>query len=191
MSDNTAHRPPHLPGETGVWVFILGDMLMFAAFFIVFMAYRSEDVALYVNSQRSLNQHFGALNTFLMLTSSWCVAVAVEAGRADHRQRAQAWLVAAMGCALCFVGVKFFEYSEKIAAGFTLTTNDFFMYYFMLTGLHLMHVLLGLGVLCYLWFSLRAAPSADSMRTLESGASFWHMVDILWIVLFALLYLLR
>jgi len=87
--------------------------------------------------------------------------------------------------------VKFFEYSEKIAAGFTLTTNDFFMYYFMLTGLHLMHVLLGLGVLCYLWFSLRAAPSADSMRTLESGASFWHMVDILWIVLFALLYLLR
>jgi nitric oxide reductase NorE protein len=54
-----------------------------------------------------------------------------------------------------------------------------------------MHVLLGLGVLCYLWFSLRAAPSADSMRTLESGASFWHMVDILWIVLFALLYLLR
>ena len=191
MSENSAQRPPHLPGETGVWVFILGDMLMFAAFFIVFMSYRSEDVALYVNSQHTLNQHFGALNTFFMLTSSWCVAVAVEAGRAGWQARAQTWLLGAMACALCFVGVKFCEYSEKIAAGFTLTTNDFFMYYFMLTGLHLMHVLLGLGVLCYLWFSMLAAPSAASMRTLESGASFWHMVDILWIVLFALLYLLR
>lgn len=184
-------RHPHLPGEAGVWVFILGDMLMFAAFFIVFLFYRGEDVALFVRSQHTLNQHLGALNTFFMLTSSWCVAVAVETARRARPAGAQRWLLAGMACALGFVVVKFFEYREKILAGHTLTSNDFFMYYFMLTGLHLMHVLLGLGVLAYLWFSLRA-PSADSsLRTLESGASFWHMVDILWIVLFALLYLVR
>lgn len=184
-------RHPHLPGESGVWVFILGDMLMFAAFFIVFMFYRSEDVALYVKSQLTLNQHLGALNTFFMLTSSWCVAVAVEAARGARPRGAQGWLLAAMSCALGFVIVKFFEYREKILAGFTLTSNDFFMYYYMLTGLHLMHVLLGLGVLAYLWQCLRTPAGDTTLRTLESGASFWHMVDILWIVLFALLYLVR
>ena len=191
MSEHTARRTPHLPGESGVWVFILGDMLMFAAFFIVFMFYRGEDVALYAKSQLTLNQHLGAANTFLMLSSSWCVAVAVETARGGRPRAAQGWLLSAMACAVGFVVVKFFEYSEKIAAGFTLTSDDFFMYYYMLTGLHLMHVLLGLGVLSYLWLTLRAPAAASTLRTLESGASFWHMVDILWIVLFALLYLVR
>lgn len=191
MSAQSEPRRPHLPGETGVWVFILGDMLMFAAFFIVFMFYRGEDVALYVKSQHTLNQHLGALNTFFMLTSSWCVAVAVETARGARLRGAQGWLLAAMACALGFVIVKFFEYREKILAGFTLNSNDFFMYYYMLTGLHLMHVLLGMGVLAYLWSCLRAPAGDATLRTLESGASFWHMVDILWIVLFALLYLVR
>ena len=75
MSEQATRSHPHLPGESGVWVFILGDMLMFAAFFIVFMFYRGEDVALYAKSQLTLNQHLGAVNTFLMLSSSWCVAV--------------------------------------------------------------------------------------------------------------------
>jgi nitric oxide reductase NorE protein len=74
---------PHLPGEVGVWVFILGDMLMFAMFFIVFVYYRAQDVSLFADSQRTLNQHFGAANTFLMLTSSWFVALAVHAARAQ------------------------------------------------------------------------------------------------------------
>lgn len=191
MSEQATRSHPHLPGESGVWVFILGDMLMFAAFFIVFMFYRGEDVALYAKSQLTLNQHLGAVNTFLMLSSSWCVAVAVETARGGRPRGAQGWLLSAMACAVGFVVVKFFEYSEKIAAGFTLTSNDFFMYYYMLTGLHLMHVLLGLGVLSYLWLTLRAPAAASTLRTLESGASFWHMVDILWIVLFALLYLVR
>ena len=182
---------PHLPGETGVWVFILGDMLVFAALFITFLYYRGEQVALFAGSQRSLNQHYGALNTFFMLTSSWCVAVAVAVARAARGVAARRWLLAAMACALGFVVVKFFEYRDKIRAGFTLTSNDFFMYYYMLTGLHLMHVLLGLGVLLYLWLDLRRPAAGAPLRTLESGASFWHMVDILWIVLFALLYLVR
>ncbi len=88
--------------------------------------------------------------------------------------------------------VKFFEYREKILAGFMLTTNDFYMYYYMFTGLHLMHVLLGMGVLTYLWTVARTGDfRPQNINVLESGASFWHMVDILWIVLFALLYLMR
>jgi nitric oxide reductase NorE protein len=182
----------HLPGEAGVWVFILGDMLMFASFFVVFVYYRGQDVALYAQSQLTLNQHYGALNTFLMLTSSWFVALAVHAARADLRQYTSRFLVLAFWCGLGFVVVKFFEYRDKIRAGFMLTTNDFHMYYYMFTGLHLMHVLLGMGVLAYLWQTTRRAEfDAKHLIVLESGASFWHMVDILWIVLFALLYLMR
>ncbi|MSQ68593.1 MAG: cytochrome c oxidase subunit 3 family protein [Gammaproteobacteria bacterium] len=191
MTQTLKARAPHLPGEAGVWVFILGDMAMFAALFITFVYYRRADVAGFVHSQHALNQQLGALNTFFMLTSSWCVALAVHAARAGLARRAQGWLLAGMACAVSFVVVKFFEYSEKIAAGITLTSNDFFMYYYMLTGLHLLHVLLGLGVLSYLWRSLCAPAGHSTLRTLESGACFWHMVDILWIVLFALLYMLR
>ncbi len=183
---------PHLPGEAGIWVFILGDMLIFASLFIVFVYYRGQDVALYADAQRTLNQHYGALNTFLMLTSSWCVALALNAARAQRNYSSRRFFMLGMLCGVGFVGVKFFEYREKIRAGFTLTTNDFYMYYYMLTGLHLMHVLLGLGVLAYLRQVAHAAPlSVQNFTALESGASFWHMVDMLWIVLFALLYLLR
>lgn len=188
--DATVHT--HLPGEAGVWVFIAGDMVVFAAFFITFVYYRALDVPLFAEAQLALNQHYGALNTFLMLTSSWFVAGAVQAARNGNLARCQRLLLAGLACGAGFVVVKGFEYSEKIAAGLTLTTNDFFMYYFMLTGLHLFHVLIGSGVLLYLWQRVRSAPLTPStVQTLESGASFWHMVDMLWIVLFALLYLMR
>ena len=95
-------------------------------------------------------------------------------------------------CGFAFVCVKLFEYQEKIDAGIMLTTNDFYMYYYMFTGLHLMHVLIGMGVLAFMWNVTRAGELGEkAINTLESGASFWHMVDILWIVLFALLYLVR
>ena len=95
-------------------------------------------------------------------------------------------------CGLAFVVVKIFEYSEKFDAGFTIMTNDFYMYYFMLTGIHLIHVVIGMGVLMFLWSTTRDVVFNDEkVNILESGASFWHMVDILWIVLFALFYLAR
>ncbi|MBI2799259.1 MAG: cytochrome c oxidase subunit 3 family protein [Gammaproteobacteria bacterium] len=182
----------HLPGEPGVWVFILGDMLMFAAFFVVFVYYRRQDVPLFVHSQSTLNQHFGAINTLLMLTSSWFVALAIHSARAHVAKLCSRFFVLAFLCGLGFVVIKFFEYREKIHAGIMLTTNDFYMYYYMFTGLHLMHVLIGMGVLTYLTSIARGGDfQAKNLNVLESGASFWHMVDILWIVLFALLYLMK
>jgi len=185
-------RSTHLPGETGVWVFILGDMLMFAAFFVVFVYYRAADEPLYIESQRALNQHYGALNTFLMLTSSWFVALAMRAARGGVNALCQRLILGAFGCGAAFVGVKYFEYSEKLLVGITPATNDFYMYYYVFTGLHLMHVLIGLGVLIYMWNVVHTRSlNAGAVNALESCATFWHMVDILWIVLFALLYLVR
>jgi nitric oxide reductase NorE protein len=84
------------------------------------------------------------------------------------------------------------EYTQKINAGVTLLTNDFYMYYFILTGIHLIHVIAGSVVLGVLWFKSRSARSGGgSLTVYESGATFWHMVDLLWVFLFPLLYLLR
>ena len=189
---------PHLPGESGVWLFILGDLLMFALFFAVFVYYRAQDPALYLQSQATLNANLGALNTLLLLTSSWFVVGAVQAARGGQIDHARRRVVPAMLCGAGFVTVKFFEYRDKLGAGITLTSNDFYMYYYMLTGIHLLHVLIGMGVLIFLWRVLRqgaAQPdtplSATALGYLESGASFWHLVDMLWIFLFALLYLMK
>lgn len=188
----------HLPGEPGVWVFILGDMLMFALLFGVFVHYRAQDPALYLQSQTTLNQGFGALNTLLLLTSSWFVVGAVQDARNHRTDRGCTRIILAFLCGAGFIIVKFFEYREKISAGSTLTSNDFYMYYYMLTGIHLLHVVIGMGVLIFLWRTLRQSALSPNTRSpesvvahLESGASFWHLVDMLWIFLFALLYLMK
>lgn len=187
-----AQSGEHIPGEAGVWVFILGDMVVFALLFGAFVYYRAADVPLFASAQLSLNQSLGALNTLLLLTSSWFVVHGVEAVRARRAALARGMLAAAFGCGVGFMLVKYFEYGEKLRAGFTITSNDFFMYYYLLTGIHLLHVTIGMAVLAYLWQRLRSEADIDAqLSAVESGASFWHMVDILWILLFALVYMMR
>ena len=191
------HAPgfPRLPGEAGVWVLIVGDMSVFGIFFAVFTYYRGLDLATFAASQAQLNQAYGLVNTLLLLASSWFVAIAVQTvreARPGDADIAPGCFAFAALCGLGFAGIKVIEYSEKIAAGITLTTNDFFMYYYMFTGIHFFHLLVGLVVLFFLWRRARAGVRTPSdLVFLESGASYWHMVDLLWIVLFTLLYLLR
>jgi len=192
---------PHVPGEVGIWVFILGDMVIFGLFFIVFVYYRGLDIELYLQSQAALNQNYGAINTLFLLASSWFVAMAVDDMRSKTTRLAPRFFVLAMLCGLGFAVVKIIEYREKITAGITMTTNDFYMYYYIFTGLHFLHVLIGMGVLVFLWYKARAVvqrkgelPNGNNekeMMLIESGASYWHMVDLLWIVLFPLLYLMK
>ena len=191
IATSTERLPKHLPGEEGIWVFVLGDMLLFSLFFGTFLYYRNEQVALFTQSQLELNQHYGAINTLLLLTSSWFVATAVQLYRKKETALAARLIGPAFLCGLGFAIIKIIEFSEKIGAGITLTTNDFFMFYFMFTGIHFVHVLIGLGVLAYLWSTARHKSDGSAIRTLENGATFWHMVDLLWIVLFPLIYLLK
>ncbi|MCY4426733.1 MAG: cytochrome c oxidase subunit 3 [Halieaceae bacterium] len=182
----------HLPGEVGLWIFVLGDMLIFSLFFCVFLFYRAHDVATFSASQATLNMNLGALNTLLLLTSSWFVVLGVEATRRKMKSIAEKMFPLAFLCGVGFGVVKFFEYGEKISKGVTLTTNDFYMYYYIFTGIHFLHVLIGMGVLLFLWSKARrGAFEAGDVQTFESGGAYWHMVDLLWIVLFPLLYLVK
>jgi nitric oxide reductase NorE protein len=189
LSPEPARR---LPGDRDVWIFICAELLAFSLFFIAYVIYRAAEVDLFNASQLSLSRPLGALNTLLLLSSSWAVVSSVHAARQDRIARVPRYLGLAIALGIGFMVVKYFEYGSKFAAGITLTTNTFYMLYFCLTMIHLLHVFGGTVILIVLCMSARAATyHAGNMRGLEAGASYWHMVDLLWIFLFALLYLLR
>jgi nitric oxide reductase NorE protein len=147
---------------------------------------------IYRHSQAALNQGYGLINTLLMLSSSWFVALGLLAARKSAAARASVLFGFAILCGLGFGVVKVFEWRALFAAGHTVSTNNFFMYYFVFTGIHFMHVLIGMGVLAAMAvYSKRVVMAAPQLRMLESGACFWHVVDVLWIILFALFYLVR
>ena len=190
MTSPPAHRARHLPGEPGVWVFILGDLVVFAIFFVTFAIYRGADLTAYAASHRTLNQGFGLINTLLLLTSSWFVAAAVKSARTGERSRIVPFLWAALLLGAAFCGMKALEWGEKFRAGISLLTDDFFMFYFMYTGIHLLHVVIGMVVLaCMIPLARRPELTDRDLALLEGGGVFWHLVDLLWIVIFALFYL--
>ena len=180
----------HIPGEPGVWVFLFGDMLVFGVFFATFMYQRSLAPELFDESRRTLSIGIGLTNTLVLLTSSLLVVTAIRAIRLSQARSARWLFVGALGCGLAFVGFKAIEYTVLVNEGHTPNTNAFYLYYFILTGLHLFHVLIGIGVLVLLSIQAgRADLSPTAVSVVEGGACFWHLVDLLWIVLFPLLYL--
>ncbi len=182
----------HLPGDRDVWIFILAELLMFGTFFVAYITNRHAEIALFNTSQATLDRSLGALNTLFLISSSWLVVRAVAAVRSQHGRNATHYLGGAIVLALAFIVVKYFEYSAKFAAGMDLTTNDFYMFYFTLTMIHLAHVVGGTVILSVLWLNAREGKyHSRNLRGLEAGAAYWHMVDLLWIFLFPLIYLLQ
>lgn len=181
-----------LAGDAGVWCFIAADTAAFALFFAVFTCGRMAQPDLYRTSAHALSVPLGVLNTLILLTSGWLMALAVEAARAGARERVVRFITLALLVGSGFAITKVFEYTTKIQAGITLLSNEFFMYYFAFTGVHFLHFLIGIGVLWTLLSKARRDPIDAHFRVwIESGASYWHMVDLLWILLFPLLYLQR
>ncbi|MCK9285389.1 MAG: cytochrome c oxidase subunit 3 family protein [Rhodocyclaceae bacterium] len=192
MSHVLSEKTRRLPGEAGVWIFVGADMLMFGLFFTSFVIERSKNVELYNLSQQALNFNYGGINTLILLTSSWFVVLAVHAAKMDKVRHVAYLLAAGALCGLAFCVLKVVEYTEKISHGISMLTNDFFMYYFILTGIHFFHVIVGtvmLFILCRK--ALAGTYHSRNVLWLESGATYWHMVDLLWIILFPLLYLMR
>ncbi len=114
-----------------MWVFVLGDMVIFAMYFIVYMVERGRQPAVFLASQQDLNQNIGLINTLLMLTSSWFVARSVLAARAGKRQQTVRLVEAGALCGVLFILVKIYEWWSEISHGHTLVTNEFFTWYFI------------------------------------------------------------
>ncbi|MDE1998689.1 MAG: cytochrome c oxidase subunit 3 family protein [Burkholderiales bacterium] len=188
----TDRAPLRLPGDLVIWLLILAELLTFGIFFLTYAFKRIGQVALFNSSQATLDLHSGCINTLLLISSSWAVARSVNAVRRNRTTSATRWLSLALLCGAGFLILKSLEYLAKLRAGIDVSTNDFYLFYFMLTGFHLLHVVVGMVILSILWFFTRRGQyGRDNCHALETGAAFWHLVDLLWIILFPLVYVMR
>jgi nitric oxide reductase NorE protein len=186
-----ANKPAKfVPGQPDMWAFVFFETLVFTAYFGFYLFYRAQSPELFLRSQAQLDLRIGIFNTLVLLLSSWSVARCVQSARAGAYRPAlkDAFLTAFFG--LVFLISKVFEWARQIRMGNTFSSNDFFTYYFFLTGIHFVHLLMGfvvLGVVAYqLW-----SPARRSQNLVETCATYWHTVDFLWVLIFALLYVVR
>jgi nitric oxide reductase NorE protein len=185
-------RRTRIPGEPGVWVLIFGDLLVFGIIFVAFMHARSADPDVFNRSQQTLQRAFGGANTLLLLTSSLLVVLAVSAIRRGMASFARRLLFSALLCAAVFLGNKAIEWTSLITEGHTPALNSYYMYFFVMTGLHAAHVVLGAILLVAIaGLSRKGALSHLQIGLVESFGCFWHLVDMLWLVIFPLLYLMH
>ena len=183
---------PRLPGDLAIWFFILAEMLAFAVFFASYAFARAGDPELFNLYQQTLDRNAGALNTVLLITGSWFVVLAVQAAHRDDQPAISRNILLGFLCGGGFLVVKVLEYADKFGAGISMSTNTFYMFYISLTFFHFMHVILGMVILAVIWLQARqGAYTSQSANGLESGAAYWHMVDLLWIILFPLVYVMR
>jgi len=173
-----------LPGNPIMWVLIASELVAFGALFIAFAAVRLSDVELFATSQDSLNRLAGAINTMVLVTSGFCAAVAVHYQSKNETLRTRIWLGAASLLGAVFLGVKWIEYGAKFAEGISTETNTFFMFFFLLTGFHALHVVFGIILLVIVAWK-------NSLENVITVTAFWHMVDLIWVILFPLIYLMR
>jgi len=184
------------PGDFAIWIIIYIELLTFGIFFLGYMFSRRSDVELFNSSQLLLDQRAGFINTLILITSSYFVIKAVKAIKELDIQKAivsaQRYLLVAIGLGGLFLAIKMMEFVGKYSEGINLSTNTFFMFYFLLTVFHFMHVILGTIILFNLYQKTKIGGyTKDDHRSLQTGASYWHMVDLLWIVLFPLIYIIR
>lgn len=181
-----------LPGDFAIWIFIFAELLVFGVLFIAYAFTRSNHLNEFNHYQQFLDRETGAINTGLLITSSYFVVNAVNAIKEDSAEKCVNWLGTALLCGFGFLIFKLLEFSEKFSEGISLSTNTFYMFYLSLTFFHFMHVMLGMVILAAILIRARKGAYSRTEHTgVETGASYWHMVDLVWIILFPLVYIIR
>ncbi len=195
-ADAVMTKPPTTPpgsqlaGEGSIWFFIIGDLIIFSVYFVFYTWHRGINQELFLESQLQLNQGIGFINTLILLTSSLFIALGAQSVHEGEYRRALALMRTAFFIGALFPVLKMVEWLPKINAGITPGENLFYLYYYIMTGLHLCHVLLGLVIQAFVLRHLASEKTPDA-EFVDSGAVYWHMVDLLWIVVFAMFYLMR
>lgn len=176
------------PGGILLWIIIFLELLTFGISLIVLVVNSKENPALFHESRLELNATFGAINTIFLLTSGAFMAAAVHQFKQKQFKKATTFMNLTMLGGFLFLMLKGFEYYLKIEAGHTFGSNTFFTFYWLLTGFHVIHVLIGLIILATTKYSLKKKKTL--VEDIEATAAFWHMCDLIWLLLFPVLYLI-
>jgi len=191
--------------KIGIWTFLATEVLMFGGLFVGFGLSQGRYPQEFVDAHHHLQRWAGALNTVVLLISSWTMVMAVDAAKNSNKAKMKTFLLLTILCACVFMGVKYYEYSHKFEEGLlpgmfyhpqvtdTVPGSHgyatFFAFYFMMTGLHGFHILVGIALLSWLYFKADNFNSAY-YTPVDSVGLYWHIVDMIWIYLFPLYYLI-
>jgi nitric oxide reductase NorE protein len=176
------------PGGILLWILITLELITFGVALIVMVINSKDDPQLFHESRLHLNATFGAMNTIFLLTSGFFMATTVHQYHQKDFKKANFFLNITMLGGLLFLILKSVEYYMKIESGNTMGSNSFFTYYWLLTGFHVIHVIVGLMILLFLKRGLKR--SETETEDIEASAAFWHMCDLIWLILFPTLYLI-
>lgn len=180
------------PGGILIWIIILLELVTFTAGIGAFAWQRSLDPGLFVAAQQNLSTSTGLVNTLVLLTSGFFMAEAVRLLKLRKTTDSHRRILAALALGLIFLAIKGTEYAGKLSNGFDLSYNTFFTFYWLLTGFHFVHVLVGCVILVVLARKTRQGVyHQNNHEDVETGASFWHLCDLIWLLLFPVLYLMK
>ncbi|QIB52149.1 cytochrome c oxidase subunit 3 [Pseudomonas sp. OIL-1] len=182
-----------IPGDLAMWFFIFAELAVFALLLSGMAFARGNWPDMFSAGVATLHPEAGLINTLALLTGSYWVARGVADMRAGRLSRLPGWFYAGAGSGVFYVVIKSVEYVQLFSAGYNLRTDTFYFFYFFTTFFHMMHVLLGMVILLVVarrWQrGVYQTPEARRMAA-DSAASYWHMVDLVWLMLFPLLYIL-
>jgi cytochrome c oxidase subunit 3 len=202
-----AHHFDNLEQQTdattlGMWVFLVTEVLFFGGLFLVYTVYRSLYPDAFIAASHELDVTLGTINTAVLITSSLTMALAVHAAQVGRRQALMLFLVATMILGGIFLGIKSVEYYHKFVEHLVpgpafqfekahlRHAQLFFSLYFLMTGLHALHMIIGFGIMAFmLWWAWKGTITKEYYSPIEISGLYWHFVDIVWIFLFPLLYL--
>ncbi len=186
--------------KLGMWLFLYTEIILFGGLFVLYAVYFSRYTEDFIEGGRQLSRLFGVINTVILLVSSFAVAAAVTAIQKNESKRAMAGLWVALACGLVFLVNKYFEWTHKIDLGIFPNSeklingpagqNMFFGLYYIITGLHGIHIMIGMTLLVISLAWVRTGKvSRERFSMLENSGLYWHLVDLIWIFIFPLFYL--
>lgn len=178
------------PGGILMWIIIFLELFTFGMALVAMVYYGSLERELFHESRLLLNASFGAVNTVFLLTSGFFMAKSVMELKRSHVDKSIRYLWLTMFLGVCFLVLKSIEYSSKIDAGLDMNYNLFFTFYWALTFFHVVHVLVGIIILAITTYNLKKNYAKVELIDVEAGAAFWHMCDLIWLLLFPIIYLI-
>jgi cytochrome c oxidase subunit 3 len=205
VAEATAHSHIHrddVGAKIGMWLFLFTELILFGGMFLVYAVYRFSYRDYFALASKELDVFVGLINTLVLLTSSLTMAMSITALRKGNKRLSLLFLGTTIFFALLFLVNKYFEWSAKFAHGLFPGSNElltlprgeiiYFGLYYVMTGLHAIHVIIGLVILVFMFvFIIKDKVNQDYYIMLENSGLYWHLVDIIWIFLFPLFYLIH
>jgi len=178
------------PGGILLWIIIFLELITFGMALVAMAYYSTQEPKIFHESRLLLNSTSGTINTIILILSGFFMAVSVRYLKQDNVKKSSLYLKLTMLGGALFLILKSIEYWHKIDLGLTIGYNTFFTFYWLLTLFHVIHVIVGLVILITVYFGINIKESTTSIEDVEASAAFWHMCDLIWLLLFPVIYLL-